>query len=168
MESKLSSIDVYTDGSYKKSKNGKNDVLCGYGIYFPIYKNNEPKKISRKFTHAPITSNRAELYAIYKAIILTNILNENRIKNKQLPIKCLNIYSDSEYSVKIFTEWLKKWVKINKLYLNKDIIDEIADHILHAPFNIKFTHISAHTGKNDIHSLSNEIADGLAKNGALK
>ena len=59
-------VNVYTDGSLVKK--GK-DVFCGYGIYFP---NGEYKSISRKFTHEPITNNRAELYAILKTIIICN------------------------------------------------------------------------------------------------
>jgi len=55
-------IKVFTDWSYTKNKTS---VKCGYGIYFP---NNELANISKKFNKPPITNNRAELYAIYKAI----------------------------------------------------------------------------------------------------
>ena len=55
-------VVVYTDGSFIKNKGG---VKCGYGVYFP---NNEISNISKKFTKAPLTNQRAELYAIYKAI----------------------------------------------------------------------------------------------------
>jgi hypothetical protein len=68
-------IEVYTDGSLVKKKD---NVYCGYGIYFP---NNEYKSISRKFTHEPITNNRAELYAILKVFVLCNIINSKRIEN---------------------------------------------------------------------------------------
>ena len=73
-------IEVYTDGSLVK-KDGK--VYCGYGIYFP---NHEYKSISRKLTHEPITNNRAELYAILKVLVLCNIINLERIKNKMLQV----------------------------------------------------------------------------------
>ena len=79
-------INAYTDGSLVRK--GK-DVYCGYGIYFP---NGEYKPISRKFTHEPITNNRAELYAILKTIILCNIINMERIKDNQPSVKILNIY----------------------------------------------------------------------------
>jgi ribonuclease HI len=155
-------INVYTDGSLIR-KNGK--IYCGYGIYFS---NNEYKPISRKFTHEPITNNRAELYAILKTIIICNIVNEKRKKANETLIKLLNIYSDSEYSVKTINVWLPKWLKTNKEYKNPDIINEIADHILNAPFKIHIEHIRAHTGKNDVHSKNNDIADMLAKKGAQK
>jgi len=154
----MSEINVYTDGSYMKKRK---DIYCGYGIYFP---NNEYKNISRKFTHEPITNNRAELYAILKTIILTNKINNKRKEDK---VKILNIYSDSEYSVKIFNEWLKNWKKNKKNYLNKDLVDEIDDHMNNANFKINLIHIYAHTGGKDKHSKCNDVADLLAKNGAF-
>lgn len=157
-----SEINVYTDGSLIRK--GKN-VYCGYGIYFS---GGEYKSISRKFTHEPITNNRAELYAILKAIILTNKIDQQRIKTNNSRITKLTIYSDSEYSVKTFNEWLPKWLKTKKDYLNPDIINEIMDHMKNAPFKIVLMHIRAHTGKKDQHSLANEIVDDLAKRGAMR
>ncbi len=154
-------IVAYTDGSLIR-KGGQ--IYCGYGIYFP---NNEYKSISRKFTHEPITNNRAELYAILKTIILTNKIDNAR-KLSNLPrIKKLTIYSDSEYSVKTYNEWLPKWLKTKKEYLNPDIINETIDHIKNASFKVILIHVRAHTGKNDPHSLANAIVDELAKKGAL-
>lgn len=157
-----SEISVYTDGSLMRK--GK-QVFCGYGIYFS---DGEYKSISRKFTHEPITNNRAELYAILKAIILTRKIDNQRILTNSPRIKKLTIYSDSEYSVKTFNEWLPKWLKTKKEYLNPDIINETMDHMKNAPFKIILVHIRAHTGKNDPHSLANEIVDELAKKGALR
>ena len=160
MESSI--IEAFTDGSLVK-KEGK--IYCGYGIYFP---NNEYKSISRKFTHKPITNNRAELYAILKVLVISNIINLNRIKNNQTKIKQVNIYSDSEYSVKTFNIWLPKWKKNKKEYLNPDIINEIDEHLQIAPFKVKFVHVKAHTGKTDKFSVSNDIVDKLAKKGAFR
>jgi len=155
-------INVFTDGSLVR-KDGK--VYCGYGIYFP---SNEYKPISRKFTHEPITNNRAELYAILKTIIICNIINLKRIKEKTQPAHTVKIYSDSEYSVKTFNEWLPKWLKSGKEYLNQDIINEIKDHLDNATFKVKFIHIRAQTGKADPYSVANDVVDGLAKKGAFR
>lgn len=155
-------INAYTDGSFVK-KGSK--VYCGYGIYFP---NHEYKSISRSFTHEPITNNRAELYAILKTIILCNIINLERIKNSQPEIKIVNIYSDSEYSVKTFNIWLPNWLKTKKEYLNPDIINEIKDHMDNSSFKVNLIHIRAHTGKTDPHSIANQIVDELAKKGAFR
>jgi ribonuclease HI len=156
-------IEVYTDGSFVKKKDGT--MYCGYGIYFP---NKEYKPISRKFTHEPITNNRAELYAILKTIVLCNIINLKRIENNQKEIKQVNIYSDSEYSVKTFNKWLSTWKKSNKEYLNSDIINEIDEQINLAPYKVTFIHVRAHTKNVDIHSISNGIVDELAKKGAFR
>jgi ribonuclease HI len=155
-------IHVFTDGSLVR-KDG--NIYCGYGIYFP---NGEYKSISRKFTHEPITNNRAELYAILKTIIIANIINLNRLKENKTPIQKVNIYSDSEYSVKTFNEWLPKWLKSGKKYLNPDIIDEIQDHLSNADFKVKLIHVRAHTGKNDPVSKANNVVDELAKKGAFR
>ena len=155
-------IEIYTDGSLVK-KDG--NIYCGYGIYFP---NQEYKSISRPFTHDPITNNRAELYAILKSLVIVNIINLERIKNSEPEIKVVKIYSDSEYSVKTFNIWLPNWKKNGKEYKNPDIIGEIDTIIDIAPFKVKFIHIRAHTGKTDIHSISNDIVDKLAKKGAFR
>jgi len=148
-------IDIFTDGSLIRKKG---DIYCGYGIYFP---NGENDNISKKFDKGLITNNRAELYAIYKSLkICKKILKEKEIKK-------INIYSDSEYSVKTLTIWYKNWIKNGKDYKNKDIIDKIIK-LINKLNNVNFIHIKAHTGENDYYSLSNNQADELAKGGALK
>jgi ribonuclease HI len=157
-----SEVAAYTDGSLMRK--GK-FIYCGYGIYFP---GKEYKSISRKFTHEPITNNRAELYAILKTIILTNKIDNQRMLTNGTRIKVLRIYSDSEYSVKTFNEWLPKWLKSGKEYMNQDIINETMDHMKNASFKIVLIHVRAHTGKNDPHSIANAIVDELAKKGAMQ
>jgi ribonuclease HI len=155
----VDTIVVYTDGSYKKTKNG---ILCGYGIYFP---NEEIKNISKKFTKKPLTNQRAELYAIYKAIkkIIENIDFEK-----------IEIYTDSEYSIKSLTEWIINWKKNNwktsnnKEVLNQDIIKKIDKKIQKYKNKIFFFHVKAHTNKKDYQSICNDMADQLAKQGAQK
>jgi ribonuclease HI len=165
-------IDVFTDGSLVR--HGRL-VRCGYGIYFP---NGEYKSISRNFNHEPITNNRAELYAILKSIILCHKIQQNRLQQLENKsdfetenieiIKKVNIYSDSEYSVKTFNVWLKGWKKSGKEYLNKDIIDEIDEHIQNAPFEVSIIHVPAHTNKKDYYSANNNKAEHLAKEGAYR
>ena len=93
----VSDIIVYTDGSCM----GKHKNMCGYGVHFP---NAELKDLSKKFTHEPLTNQRAELYAIYKAL-------KRIIKN--LKFDSIHIYTDSEYSIKSLTIWIKNWKKNN-------------------------------------------------------
>lgn len=151
-------INIYTDGSLMRKKD---KIYCGYGIYFP---GGEYKSIGRKFTHEPITNNRAELYAILKSIVIANIIHE---KNNNC-VKEINIYSDSEYAVKSINIWLANWKKSGKSYLNADIIDSIDSLIKSVDFSVVVKHIKSHTGQNDIHSINNDIVDGLAKKGAMR
>jgi ribonuclease HI len=151
--STLNLIQIFTDGSYVKKTN-----YCGYGVLFP---NGEFKNISKKFTHQPLTNQRSELYAIYKAI---KVVNKN---NNQINIK---IYTDSEYSIKSLTIWIKGWKKNNwksstgKDVMNQDIIRKIDDLINSHLGKIEFKHVKSHTGKKDFDSINNDIVDALAKN----
>lgn len=154
----IDTIIVYTDGSFMKTKEGQK---CGYGVYFP---NKEIKNISKKFTKVPLTNQRAELYAIYKAIgKVTKNFKFNR----------LEIYTDSEYSIKSLTEWIDSWKKNNwktvgkKEVANQDIIKKIDKKLQKYKGKIVFTHVRSHTGKSDKHSLGNNEADKLATAGAM-
>ena len=155
----IKDIDVYTDGSCMNKKSG---TKCGYGVYFP---NGEIKNMSKPFRNSPLTNQRSELYAIYKAL---------RVITKTFTFNTINLYSDSEYSIKSLTVWINGWKKNgwktagNKEVLNQDIIKKIDDKILSRyPNKIIFTHVSSHTGKQDKHSLGNEQADKLATSGAM-
>lgn len=149
----MDNIVVYTDGSFMRKGN---KCIAGYGIYFP---NGELENIGRKFTHKPITNQRAELYAIYKAL---------RMIIKNLDVKKITIYTDSEYSIKSLTIWIKNWVKNNwktskrKDVLNKDIIQKIYKIMQNFDGDIEFNHVRSHVG-----NVYNDRADELAKKGAL-
>lgn len=155
----ISSIDVYTDGSLKRTKNG---IKCGYGIYFP---NKEMKNISSAFTYGELTNNRAELYAIYRAI---------KKVIKVYSFDSLNIYTDSEYSQKSLTIWINNWKKNNWLNAkkkpieNQDIIKQIDKYLQLYKGKINILWIRAHTNSNDYHSINNARADDLANKGAEK
>lgn len=149
-------IIVYTDGSCSKG------IKCGYGIHYP---NGELKDVGRPFTHEPLTNQRAELYAIYKAL---------RTITKNLEFDTISLYSDSEYSINSVTKWIKAWKKNDwktsdkRPVMNQDIIKQIDKILQKYPDRIKFTHVRAHTGKSDEHSVGNDKADKLANAGAQK
>lgn len=149
-------ISVFTDGSFKKTKDGE---FAGYGIYFP---NNDLPNMSDSFNIAPITIPRAELAGILVALMII-------IKNIKF-IK-INIYTDSEYSMKTLTEWIYKWDQHNFLKSNKkkvknmDLIKPIYKILSKYGGMINVIHVKSHTGEKDYMSLNNENADKLAKNG---
>lgn len=155
----INTITVYTDGSCMKKKDG---TKCGYGILYP---NGELPNVSRPLKNGALTNNRAELQAIYVALL--------QIQDKFTFDKIM-IYSDSEYCIKSLTQYINKWVKNgwltvnNKPVENQDIIKPIYSLIQKYREKIIFVHIRAHTGGKDIESVNNDLVDRLAKNGALQ
>jgi len=152
-------ILVFTDGSCIGQ--GKGTPKCGIGIHFP---NKELADVSKKFKLDPLTNQRAELYAIYYAL-------RKIIKN--LDFKTITILTDSEYSIKSLTVWVKDWEKKDwknaqkKPVMNQDLIKPIYEIIKKHKDNIKFIHVDAHTGGGDWKSVGNALVDRLAKQGAL-
>ena len=147
-------IKVFTDGSFSKSVSG---IKCGYGIHFP---NNEMEDIAKPLSLKPYTNQRAELYAIYKAI---------KVIKKTYKFDTIELYTDSEYSIKSLTIWSKQWIlngwktSNNKEVLNQDIIKKILKYL--NKYKVNFHHVKAHTNKNDDSSKFNDVADKLAKKG---
>ncbi|VVU95431.1 RNase H [seawater metagenome] len=149
----LESYNLYTDGSLIRKKG---DIYAGYGVYIPKL------EIKRSFKlESQKTNNRAELLAIFNAIEVFK-------KNKQV---LLNIYTDSKYSILIFTKTGEKYEKNNYKdsknndVKNKDLVKYA--NKLKKKYNLNFIHIRSHTGLEDVHSKGNEIADELAVKGAL-
>lgn len=147
-------IIAFTDGSFIKHLN-----KCGYGVYFP---NKEYKNISRRFKIEPLSNQRAELYAIYKAIKRVS-KDDNKLDIK--------IYTDSEYSINSLTKWINTWKTNNwksstgKDVANQDLIKKIDKLMTEHMGKIEFQHVRAHTGKKDELSINNDIVDKLAKDG---
>lgn len=150
-------LQVFTDGSYKKYNN---KIYCGYGIYFP---HRELRNVSKPFNINNCTNQRAELYAIFKAL---KIIKKNNIKYDKL-----TIYTDSEYSIKCLTVWYRNWEindwknSKNEPVMNQDIIKPVVKY-LRKKTNIFFQHVKSHTGKQDFYSTGNTRADELANTGA--
>ena len=144
-------ITIYTDGACKN--NGKKNAIAGIGVYSENVYNISEKIKGRQ------TNQRAELYAILKALELTKIDDYSIVY----------IYTDSLYSINCITKWIYGWInngwldKKKKPVKNKDIIQPIYN-IYKKYSNIRFIHIEAHTNKTDIHSLGNAKADELATN----
>lgn len=145
-------IKVYTDGSFRREKSGD---VCGFGIYFP---DKELKNIASPFTLEPLTNNRAELYAIYRAI---------RLVEKNYRFDRLVIFTDSEYSMKATTLWIHNWKKKNwrnakgKPVENQDLIKKIDALLQKHPDKIEIKWVRAHVGVK-----GNEEADRLANKGS--
>ena len=153
---------AFTDGSFKKIKK-ENCVLSlgGIGIHYP---QGQIEDIGLPFGIKPITNQRTELYAIFLAI--------KQLSKYYDKTKIIKIYSDSEYSIKCVTQWIKTWKRNgwktskNEPVKNLDIIKPIDD--LCQQYTVSFEHIRSHTNKQDKQSLANEKADKLATLGRNK
>ena len=139
---------IYTDGSYYNKEGG-------YGVRI-THPNGD---IQEDYGHLPIgpngenpTNQRAELYAIQKALELTK--------------GDVVIYSDSMYSIRSMTVWIKEWKKNGwktskgSSVLNQDLVKTI--HRLSETRNVDYIHVLAHTGIAD-----NERVDVLANQGRM-
>ena len=156
----MKKIIVFTDGSCLD--NASEISFGGIGIH---YANKELDDVSEPFLIKPITNQRAELYAIYKAI--DDI-------TKRLEFETIIVYSDSEYSIKSLTQWIHKWKANNwkksdgKPVKNRDIIEPIYEIMSSYKDKIKFTHVKSHSKKKDFASIGNEHANDLAIRGATQ
>lgn len=141
---------IYTDGAV--TNNGYANCSGGIGVYFgPGNENN----LSEKFKQLPCTNQRAEVYAIIRALEIA-IHDELHLDSH---IKII-IYSDSMYAMNVIT-------KVWKAKDNLDLISQAWELLKKFTIggsnkNLEFKHIRAHTSKQDIHSIGNSMADRLA------
>ena len=148
-------VRIYTDGSC--ILNGKPNARGGWAVYFP---GGQFKNMAEKYTNHP-TNQRCEFTAIQKAIEATKeyIIAGGKIE----------IYTDSEYSLKCLQEYCKKWsingwLKADKKPIeNRDIIEPLYTFYSMYWRQISIKHVRAHTGRQDIHSQANDIADQMAR-----
>ena len=140
---------VYTDGSCPN--NGNEGAKGGIGIHFSSKNKIKFDDISEMINVKNATNNIAELLAIKKVLEITK--NIDKVK----------IYTDSKYSINVITKWYDIWVR-NGLLSNKKNLDIIIPicNLFKENNNVELIHIRGHSGKKDIHSIGNSIADKLA------
>ncbi|KAK0640780.1 ribonuclease H-like domain-containing protein [Cercophora newfieldiana] len=145
-------ILAYTDGSSRG--NGRAGACAGLGVYFP----HDPSwNISERLPGTPQTNQRAELAAILRC--LQTVPKDTRVE----------IFSDSDYSIKCVTEWPIGWEKNqwkNDTVKNQDLIKEILALIKERDEGFdntrtQFTWVKGHSGHD-----GNDQADELAVRGS--
>lgn len=141
----------YTDGS----ANTKNRY-GGFGVVGVNESFDALEFIVHKESLEPTTNNREELKAILW--VLENY--GNTLKNDFfIPV----VYSDSNYSVQTYNEWMENWAQNGwiksdkKTPENLDLIKRMYD-LKHSGYMIDLHHIKGHAGHK-----WNELADRLAK-----
>ena len=141
---------VYTDGACKN--NGRANAQAGLGVYFG---EGDVRNLSKPVVGKQ-TNNVAELSAIVEAY---HLIQEDLVAGKKI---C--VVTDSEYVLKCVGSYGVKceragW-KAKKPIPNVELLKEA--YLLYKDSGVKFIHIDAHTGRQDVHSLGNEGADSLA------
>jgi ribonuclease HI len=154
-------LNFYTDGSVKN--NGKKYATGSYGVFYSdprIMPISQEIKIDKVIT-TPIS----ELLGIIEGI--------KRYIKSGFRYTEINLYTDSEYCYKSLTKWITGWLRndwktaskrkgmVPGEVKNKEEI--MTAYLLISEHSIKIHHINSHTGKQDLHSIGNEIADMLTK-----
>ncbi|KAH9833447.1 ribonuclease H-like domain-containing protein, partial [Rhodofomes roseus] len=136
-------IHVYTDGSYFKLPDGSE--RAGAGIYWGY---GSPKNCAL-MVPTPVSNNRAELYAILRAITVAD------------PCRTLRIHTDSTYAIHSICHWAPRNSALGWRKANGDLLRNIVDLIKRRTAAVVFIWVKGHSG-----NASNEAADELAGWGA--
>ena len=147
---------IYTDGSCLG--NGKSVNSGGYGVI--VLDNDEKLLYNYSKRSENTTNNREELKAILYSFLNygVNINNPLLGFNIDIPI----VYSDSNYCVQTFNEWMFSWAKNGwtksdrKTPENLDLIQAYYDHYQKG-YRIDLRKVKGHSGVK-----WNEYADKLA------
>ena len=142
---------IYTDGSAHP-----NPGPGGFGVV--VLDNNENLwyTYSKQFA-GKVTNNEMELKAILYAFLNHGVKEENDWNNN-IPI----VYSDSNYCVQTFNDWMFKWARNNwiksdkKIPENLDLIQAYYEWYQKG-YRIDLRKVKGHAGQK-----WNEMADGLA------
>lgn len=146
---------IYCDGAC--SANGRRGAKAGFGAVL-IHADGTQETVSEALDPAEQQTNqRAELRGLQWAFGKAMSLPEGA-----------DIYTDSEYAMKCFTEWgagwaTRGWRKADgKDVLHQDILRPMWETWKRRGSHIRLHHVAAHTGRSDAHSQGNAKADALA------
>ncbi|KAJ7031049.1 ribonuclease H-like domain-containing protein, partial [Mycena alexandri] len=136
-------IKAYTDGSCLN--NGSPHARAGAGVYLgPRNQHNTSLRVT-----GGQTNNRGELLAILYCL-------------STLPFdRRLDIYSDSEYSIRSIFYWAPGHAEAGWKCANADLLQDIVSWIKFRSAPVHLFHVKAHNGNQH-----NEAADTAAKAGA--
>jgi len=145
---------VYTDGCCLN--NGYSGAQGGIGVWWGSEGEAEDGELAERLPGHPQTNNRAELWAIIRAI-----------ETCPYPGMRLEIRTDSKYAIGCASVWIHKWRGNGftncKGYdvANKDLIVRLSDALLDRRARVTFVHVEGH-GDDD----GNDAADTLARDAA--
>lgn len=147
---------VFTDGAC--SNNGRANAKAGYAVWFPDHP--DLRESGRIPEGHPQTNQRAELTAIYRAVVM---LDEKGFHDVDVVL-----YTDSDYCISCLTKWLPGWVSrgwktsSGTDVLHRDLIEETHRRLSKFKSH-RFVHVRAHTGGTDDLSKNNDVVDRMAR-----
>ena len=144
-------VHIYTDGS--TIRNGSKHATGGYGVFIPGTSYVRERLISRELMNGKITNCVAELKAINRA--LEEILQIHNEVNQELNFI---IHYDSTYAADVITGKKSAKANLELVTAGKDLLKQCST----SNIRVSFEHVYSHTGKQDLFSLGNELADNLA------
>jgi ribonuclease HI len=139
--------EVWTDGAC--SDNGGTNAKAGIGVFFG---DSDSRNISESFTSPRPSNQRAEVYAIIRAL---ETLGDN---------DDILIYTDSMYAINSMEDWIHGWRKNNwnsNKVVNRDLLERLDNLIQSRSGKVEFRHVNGHIG-----IYGNEMADMLAVQGS--
>ena len=142
---------IYTDGSAHP-----NPGPGGFGVV--VLDNNENLwyTYSKQFA-GKVTNNEMELKAILYAFLNHGVKEENDWNNN-IPI----VYSDSNYCVQTFNDWMFRWARNNWIKSDKKIPENLDLIQAYYEWYQKGYRIDLRKVKGQAGQKWNEMADGLA------
>lgn len=158
----IRSTVIYTDGSCINNGKKNKRVTAGYGVRFVDLPHED---MGMPFTIKPLTNNRAELYAIFRALKAVRKVE----RETKSTVGDVYIYTDSQYSMNALTKWIVGWKRNGWVtssdtpVLNVDLIKPIHKILTCKRFNgrVHINYVKGHS--SNIH---NNAADRLAKQGS--
>ncbi|EEY56756.1 ribonuclease, putative [Phytophthora infestans T30-4] len=150
---------AFCDGS--ALENGRRKCRAGYACIFPHC---EQWNVAKQLVEDRATNNRAEYMAALEAMKRANVEDPERSR-------MLYIFSDSMLLIRSMTEWVGTWQKNNwnksdgTPVQNRDLLELLVAE--KGSRRIRWTHVKAHTRKQDWRSKWNDVADNAARNAAL-
>jgi ribonuclease HI len=163
-------INIFTDGS-GSSYTSKAPVRAGFSVFFG---DSHPHNVSQSFNIGEITHNRAEIYAVLRAL---ELIHAHHQSNGYEYV----IHSDSDYTIKSINKWINDWKKkgwktaskspVKNIDLWKQL-DTLREDLVQKGYNIKYKWVRAHltepankVGPEYKIWFGNMMADTLAKAG---
>ena len=146
---------IYVDGSCRG--NGKTENMGGYGVV--ILDDNENLIEAYADYEENTTNNRQELHAILFAMINYGVkTNEDDWNQVSIPV----VYSDSNYCVQTFNEWMFNWARNGWIKSDKKVPENLDLIKIYYEYYQKGYRIDLKKVKGHAGNMWNDLADNLA------